>query len=260
MVIDRSKPFRNAAAAACIVMAILELISSVKGILMAFDNPYYMLQLLLRYMLGSAILCIGYIIIAKLLLNEKRDRFFAESLATLAIGQLCYFVAVILLKYRFVLCLSDFLIFAAFVLLDVAAVAKYTNRYSHGTAKWICDFMLEFSIVASVCAAACFVLKLVHYGRLSILGYLLQIFTFAAITLVGLAMWKEEEETDIPRQAPLPFTPVSTVVTYDAPDEAEERARYPDNSEQIRNYKKLMDDGIITQEEFEAKKKQLLGL
>ena len=30
--------------------------------------------------------------------------------------------------------------------------------------------------------------------------------------------------------------------------------------EQIREYKALMDDGIITEEEFQAKKKQLLGL
>ncbi|RMC39444.1 SHOCT domain-containing protein, partial [Lactobacillus sp. ESL0236] len=29
---------------------------------------------------------------------------------------------------------------------------------------------------------------------------------------------------------------------------------------EIRRYKQLLDDGIITQEEFEAKKKQLLGL
>ncbi len=33
-----------------------------------------------------------------------------------------------------------------------------------------------------------------------------------------------------------------------------------DKSNEIRNYKKLLDDGIISQEEFEAKKKQLLGL
>ncbi len=32
------------------------------------------------------------------------------------------------------------------------------------------------------------------------------------------------------------------------------------NADEIRKYKKLLDDGIITQEEFEAKKKQLLGL
>ena len=33
-----------------------------------------------------------------------------------------------------------------------------------------------------------------------------------------------------------------------------------DKTQEIRNYKKLLDDGIITEEEFEAKKKQLLGL
>ena len=33
-----------------------------------------------------------------------------------------------------------------------------------------------------------------------------------------------------------------------------------DNAEAIRKYKGLLDDGIISQEEFEAKKKQLLGL
>ena len=33
-----------------------------------------------------------------------------------------------------------------------------------------------------------------------------------------------------------------------------------DNISAIKEYKKLLDDGIITQEEFEEKKKQLLGL
>ncbi|WP_368258861.1 PH domain-containing protein [Enterococcus gallinarum] len=32
------------------------------------------------------------------------------------------------------------------------------------------------------------------------------------------------------------------------------------NVDEIRNYKSLLDDGIITQEEFDAKKKELLGL
>ncbi len=34
----------------------------------------------------------------------------------------------------------------------------------------------------------------------------------------------------------------------------------PDASEALRNFKSLLDDGVITEEEFEAKKKQLLGL
>ena len=32
------------------------------------------------------------------------------------------------------------------------------------------------------------------------------------------------------------------------------------NAEELAKFKKLVDDGIITQEEFDAKKKQLLGL
>jgi predicted Zn-dependent peptidase len=31
-------------------------------------------------------------------------------------------------------------------------------------------------------------------------------------------------------------------------------------SDEIRKFKSLLDDGIISQEEFDAKKKQLLGL
>ena len=33
-----------------------------------------------------------------------------------------------------------------------------------------------------------------------------------------------------------------------------------DETDQIKKYKDLLDSGIITQEEFDAKKKQLLGL
>ena len=32
------------------------------------------------------------------------------------------------------------------------------------------------------------------------------------------------------------------------------------NADEIKKYKELLDGGIITQEEFDAKKKQLLGL
>lgn len=31
-------------------------------------------------------------------------------------------------------------------------------------------------------------------------------------------------------------------------------------AEELKNFKELLDSGVITQEEFEAKKKQLLGL
>lgn len=34
----------------------------------------------------------------------------------------------------------------------------------------------------------------------------------------------------------------------------------PDKFEEIKKFKELMDDGIITQEEFETKKRELLGV
>ena len=34
----------------------------------------------------------------------------------------------------------------------------------------------------------------------------------------------------------------------------------PSSADEIAKFKKLLDDGVITQEEFDAKKKQLLGL
>ena len=35
---------------------------------------------------------------------------------------------------------------------------------------------------------------------------------------------------------------------------------FKSKAEEIKDYKSLLDSGIITQEEFDAKKKQLLGL
>ena len=52
----------------------------------------------------------------------------------------------------------------------------------------------------------------------------------------------------------LPAEPAPTV-----PEEPTEDTEVR-NAQAIREYKKLMDEGIITAEEFEAKKKQLLGL
>ncbi len=52
----------------------------------------------------------------------------------------------------------------------------------------------------------------------------------------------------------LPVQP-APVVRNDSAEEPEIR-----NAQAIREYKKLLDDGIITAEEFEAKKKQLLGI
>jgi predicted Zn-dependent peptidase len=34
----------------------------------------------------------------------------------------------------------------------------------------------------------------------------------------------------------------------------------PSSADELKKYKELLDSGVITQEEFDAKKKQLLGL
>lgn len=43
-------------------------------------------------------------------------------------------------------------------------------------------------------------------------------------------------------------------------DGAKASAAESDTAEQLRNFKKLLDEGVLTQEEFDAKKKQILGL
>lgn len=43
-------------------------------------------------------------------------------------------------------------------------------------------------------------------------------------------------------------------------DDTKQTVPTVDDMEMLRSYKKLLDDGIITQEEFDQKKKQLLGL
>lgn len=51
--------------------------------------------------------------------------------------------------------------------------------------------------------------------------------------------------------------PAPAVAPQPAPQVIEQK---PSAADEIRKYKGLLDDGIISQEEFEAKKKQLLGL
>ena len=48
-------------------------------------------------------------------------------------------------------------------------------------------------------------------------------------------------------------------VSLDAP-KVEEKEAQSSPADELRKWKQLLDDGVITQEEFDAKKKQLLGL
>lgn len=64
-------------------------------------------------------------------------------------------------------------------------------------------------------------------------------------------------------QAQQPNQPNAQPVTQQAKQAVKQptvKAASTDPADEIRKFKKLADDGIITKEEFEAKKKQLLGL
>ncbi|MBQ4560082.1 MAG: SHOCT domain-containing protein [Tyzzerella sp.] len=61
-----------------------------------------------------------------------------------------------------------------------------------------------------------------------------------------------------PVQQNAPVQPVT--YTQQAPAQAEPEKSAVDETELLKKYKDLLDSGVITQEEFDAKKKQILGL
>ncbi len=73
-----------------------------------------------------------------------------------------------------------------------------------------------------------------------------------------LCMWLASPYKKIvPKKKPQPVQPVQPVVQY-VP--VMQPAAEPNAAQQLMEYKNLLDMGAITQEEFEAKKKQILGL
>lgn len=53
---------------------------------------------------------------------------------------------------------------------------------------------------------------------------------------------------------------LSLVVKYKKFEDREAKANNSNTPEEIKKYKELLDSGVISQDEFDAKKKQLLGL
>ena len=78
----------------------------------------------------------------------------------------------------------------------------------------------------------------------------------AALAFIGLWLREEVRLPKPDRKAePLP------VYCVPAPDaDAQLPADSGDAGEQLRKYKELLDDGLITQEDYDAKKKEILGL
>lgn len=86
--------------------------------------------------------------------------------------------------------------------------------------------------------------------------YILYGLVIALIILIVLSIIITKKKKLDPVQAPNPINPVPTY-TQPSPSNF---APMPPAAEQITQYKKLLDDGVITPEEFEQKKQQLLNL
>ncbi|WP_230678530.1 SHOCT domain-containing protein [Lacticaseibacillus zhaodongensis] len=74
-------------------------------------------------------------------------------------------------------------------------------------------------------------------------------------SFVGEPYWKQNIENAMAVVAAWP--PMAERIKQPAPAAQPEAKSVPD---QLRDYKKLVDDGVITQDEFDAKKKELLNL
>lgn len=104
---------------------------------------------------------------------------------------------------------------------------------------------------------------------ISVIAFLiLNVPCILAWAFAGLSTVPNEAHQQKPvQQTPTYYPPVSNTGNYGTANTMSNNYQNytasidsGDKTNEIRNYKKLMDDGIITAEEFEAKKKQLLGL
>ena len=127
------------------------------------------------------------------------------------------------------------------------------------------------------------VLALINFGLIGIVSLglfataqvgvaLLELLLAIPLTVLYLlgAMKNERMEDPSPTAAPVAWDPYGRV--YDTPTDTSSAYGYgaPENPpvetaqqidmDRLRDLKTLLDDGIITQEEFEAKKRELLGL
>ena len=98
-------------------------------------------------------------------------------------------------------------------------------------------------IISGVASMFCFVLGNPVGGFVSALIAILSI-----VALVGRVMAERGLFGSVAKKSDIPSAPVSI------PQETKSDA------DEIKKYKALLDEGTITQEEFDAKKKQILGL
>ncbi len=162
---------------------------------------------------------------------------------------------------------------AVALLLAIANIQKKTPSKFAGVVNnfWFLPGLLYFTGVLVSCSW--YFSMLDWYGtaecvELYIRACARQILPTVAWLMLGLwfkLAWKRDvaaaaaEPAQIPVQ-PVYSEPVYQQPAYTAPVYTAPVQTAPQTTDELREYKKLLDDGVITQEEFDAKKKQLLNL
>lgn len=158
--------------------------------------------------------------------------------------------------------LLNLLMLLVFVSLFIAAL----SRKAAGAFAWIGGGSAFLRLLPLGFLIHCVYFRGLHFA-LSPIGVVLTLMLAAATVLAGLSLRHagargEDAPAVQPRPAPAarPVQPRSAAGSQAGSRPAAAPGSGPDRFEVLRNFKQLLDEGVITQEEFDAKKKQLLGL
>lgn len=193
----------------------------------------------------SVLWCVVYIGFAVLLMIRKRNVGLVLVSALAAILDLYS-----LTKYFSV---SELMFFLAYTLLTIVLMLNVISESS----KSVGVTKILGYIPAGVFILACLVLW-IKYDYFSDLSYTWRYIVFSLLEAAGmlfLGIWLNREMPVIENTVPQnQYTGVNPYAT------ASQDSEVIGGADKLRIYKDLLDSGVITQEEFDAKKKQILGL
>ena len=122
-----------------------------------------------------------------------------------------------------------------------------------------------YNSIASLIVLLIFVYLVDHHANITfvhgldfifwVLNWMIYIIIIINVVLVLLSAFIRFKKTDN-----IPFGQSKECITNNNTDEIKESYSSNGTSDEIMKFKELLDKGVITQEEFDAKKKQLLGL
>ncbi len=122
-----------------------------------------------------------------------------------------------------------------------------------------------YTSIASLIVLLIFVYLVDHHANITfvqgldfifwVLNWMIYIIIIINVVLVLLSAFIRFKKTDN-----IPFGQSKECITNNNTDEIKESYSSNGTSDEIMKFKELLDKGVITQEEFDAKKKQLLGL